>query len=1026
MPSNKKRGNNNNNSNNHNKNNNDDDDLKQEGNVKLQAVLLADSVFGSKTTKNQGYQSFGLRPWSAEASTSVQILCTINNVPLVDYVLDFLTSNGVEQVIVVTGSESSALEDYIVATTNNNSNNSNISNNNISNNNNASSSSSNSSNNNKRNLEILFLRDTSLTNAGDALRELYKRNWIRASKQALPFLLVSGDVVADLDLKEAMRAHKDRHSHDSAAVMTVVLKPVKQSRRSSSSSTNSTSSTNSSSGSSGSIVPRASELVVGLVGAFGKTIATADAQGSEKDPSIDDSKDYRIMYYENGSKTSSYMLPCSFLAQCQTQCQTQSGTNSISSSSSSSTAMGGLVVRHDLMDTGIAICSPDVLGRLEDEFDYLDLAHDFVTNSVAEEEDGLQTRIYAHVLEDATSSIANNGASSSTRNYAARVVDFQTFHAVSRDLLRRWAYPTVADRTILSNNNSNSSIGTKETNKRYKLVEVADHNHHRRSGYNNTNRPLVSLENNNNNKKNSTNSKNKSYDPFSKISSSHNNNQYQYKEVLNPTKVSRTSVVVGPGMMGSYGTVGEDCLVARCVLGDSVTIGDGSRLVDCHLMDNVVIESGATLDSCVLASKAMVREGAVLGTGCYIGEGCIVGAGITLKPFTRVTLAKDDEDDDWGDSDGGYSDTDDDDDGDIDIDNENGVDAQNVNTGDCDQNLVGADGRGKLWKPVLDDLSSDDEDSDSGGDPLEELLQLQSIGGDPTSYYRREERRLAAREARDLEDDGFSDRDENEMDEMMDETRAFSEFTGGTVTFGNGDDDLNYTGAAATAEATVIGRQKGIDVVREMTEICMEFDDECHPIENLAIELNSFKFSQNATYGDCAQACLLSLLRKMEVSPSMSDGRMVSLLKAKLDKFWTGMLQKLCRGTEEEVSILEALEHAATIDQQQQSQSQTPTDPESVDALQKSTEIAEKLRSGMAFRFFLQTLHDQEVLSEEAILQWAGDRRKAEAEADVSNDPKQSLFQMQSVQDFLEWLEDEDSDDDDDESDDDDDDSDSD
>jgi len=216
----------------------------------------------------------------------------------------------------------------------------------------------------------------------------------------------------------------------------------------------------------------------------------------------------------------------------------------------------------------------------------------------------------------------------------------------------------------------------------------------------------------------------------------------------------------------------------------------------------------------------------------------------------------------------------------------------------------------------------------------------------------------------------------------------------------------------------VIGRQKGVDVIKEMTEICMEFDDDCHPIENLAIELNSFKFSQNATYSDCATACLVSLLRKMEVSPAMSDGRLVSLLKSKLDKFWTGMLQKLCRGIDEEVSILRALETAATVDQQPQTE-KSSSDSESVDAFQKSTEIAQKLRSGMAFRFFLQTMHDHEVLSEEAILQWAEERRKAASGGGDDEDPKQKLFQMQSVQDFLEWLED-DKDDSDDDSDDDD------
>ena len=74
----------------------------------------------------------------------------------------------------------------------------------------------------------------------------------------------------------------------------------------------------------------------------------------------------------------------------------------------------------------------------------------------------------------------------------------------------------------------------------------------------------------------------------------------------------------------------------------------------------------------------------------------------------------------------------------------------------------------------------------------------------------------------------------------------------------------------------------------------MEFDDECRPIENLAIdELNSFKFSQNATYCDCATACVLLLLRKMELSPAVSDGRLLSPAKFQTRQVLDGHVGKI-------------------------------------------------------------------------------------------------------------------------------------
>ena len=976
----------------------DDDDLKQEGQQKLQAVLLADAVFGSKVTGGaDGDQSFGLRPWSSDVSTSSQILCPINNIPLIDYILDFLSSNGIEQVIIVIGTcagSDDALEDYLM-------------------------------NNQKRhNFELLFLKDTSLTNAGDALRELYKRSWIRPSKQALPFLLVSGDVIADIDLREAMKAHKQRHSHDSAALMTIVLKPV-QSHTTTTTSLDNKSCSASNNNNNSSVVPRASDLVVGLVKATAKTAATVDAQAgsnssgkrgedSSSNNNIDENNDYRVMMYDNrSSQKSGVTLPCTFLTQSQSSTGTGTGGD------------GGLVVRTDLMDTGIAICSPDVLGRLEDEFDYLDIAHDFVTNSVAEEEDGLQTRVYAHVLE-------NNGGTdcSNTRNYAARAVDFQTYHAISKDLLKRWAYPTVADRMVTTTTRNEDGSNNNNEDRLYKLARVVDHHRtassqtkygstfsakaaadraRRYSDSGSRPRPLQSLENSNNpvSPKNNNNMDSSCNGPLCY----NNNNQYQYKEMLHPTKVGRTSIVHGPGMMGSHGTIGEDCVVIRCVLGDNIQIDNNSSLEDCHLMDGVVVEAYVNMDSCLIARNAIIKEGATLGKGCVIGEGCVVGKGSKLPPFTRITLAKDDDDDGlWGD-DEGYGDSSNDDDSTTDVEKSKDNDSGDEN----DHNVVGRDGIGRVWRPSLDDDGYDDDDDDDDQDPFENLMNLQSIGGDPTSYYLKREQRLIAKEEEEYESDGFSDHDEDDDDDdmMMAETQAFSKFTEGTVTFGHEDDDINNNFGSTTATTTapdVIGRQKGVDVIKEMTDICMEFDDEFHPFENLAIELNSFKFSQNATYGDCVTAAMSSLLCKMKLSTDMTDGRLVLLLKTKLDKFWTGMLQRLCVGIPEELSILYALENAATVDQTATSKASSTGDNEEATENQTiTTNIAQKLRSGMSFRFVLQTLHSQEVLSEEAILLWAEEHR----EDNNDDDPRSKLFMMQSVQDFLEWLEQESEDEDD-------------
>ena len=84
----------------------------------------------------------------------------------------------------------------------------------------------------------------------------------------------------------------------------------------------------------------------------------------------------------------------------------------------------------DLVDCGVDVCSPEVLWRYSENFDYQELRRDFVANEVANVE--LGQKVFARVLGDA-------------EGYGARVHDPRLLDAVSTDVLRRWAYPLTPD-----------------------------------------------------------------------------------------------------------------------------------------------------------------------------------------------------------------------------------------------------------------------------------------------------------------------------------------------------------------------------------------------------------------------------------------------------------------------------------------------------------------------------------------------------------------------------------------------------
>lgn len=786
---------------------------------KLQAVILADPFLNT------------FQPMTLDTS---KVLCPLNNVAMINYTMDFLAGNGVQQVVVVCTNDqveqqlqkASSKQHHQPAPKGGGTSTD------------TTATTTTTTTTWQGRMALQCIKDTSLTNAGDALRELYKRNIIQSD----PFLLVYGDIVTNMDLTEAMMAHQQRHEADSSAIMTLVLAPV---------------------GATSPIQSAKDDLVVGY----------------------DPTHQNRVLLYHNAPTSSNVALPCSFF-----------------------TSHPEMELRTDLMDTGVYICSPDVLGRFEDEFDYLDITKDFVTNCVAEEEEGLQTRIHAHLVHPSPQH---------QYYYAARIVDWATYHAISKDLLRRWCYPIVPDNLY----------STTSTPQLYSMSK-----------------------------------------------------QYLYKETIHPPKkIARSSSIQGPGILGSRVQIDDHAIIKASVLGHDVHIGAGAVVEESHLWDHVTVEPTAKISYSVLAKNVVVKKGAVISRGCIIGEGCVIGENVVLPEFTRLTLHPQDDDpfgdDDWNDDMGakpGPTDP-----------------SSDYSAQDTDFNVVGKDGKGRVWYPSLDEDESDQEgnDDDNGDEEKEEdqgmsSLRLHSIGYDLSTHYQKRLQRQAERG-----DDGFSEQGPQDNDSDMMESEAFVAYTEGSFTFA---DDIPSM-PTESDNTLVFGRQKGVDVVKELKEICMDFDDNGNtPMENLAIELNSYKFSQNATYSDCTMAATQTVLERLGITPDMSDGKLVSGLKNKL-VFWGPLLKKMSIGQAEELAIIYAIERAAT--------SQIGDEP---------TGMAQKLSSGLSFRFLLQTLHDEEVLSEQTLLSWA-EQRKSEKDSS----PLGKLFRLQSVQDFLEWLEEGDDDDDD-------------
>eukprot|EP00887_Chlorella_sp_A99_P001611 scaffold8.g1611.t1 len=219
-------------------------------------------------------------------------LLPLVNTPLIDYTLEWLANNGVEEVEAYLRSAGWL---------------------------------------SRRKMKVHVVVSMSCLSVGEALRLMDQRHVIEGD-----FVLVAGDVVTNMPLKQALEGHMRRRAADKDALMTLVLRSG--------------------------ITP-----------------------------------DHRRRLGEG---------PMTAVVDLDTQ------------------------VRTDLMDCHLYICSPEVLMLFSDNFDYQNVARDFVSGVLSEEE--LGKKLYVHT------------------EYIARVNNMRTYAAISRDVLYRWTFPYVPDTNLRS------------------------------------------------------------------------------------------------------------------------------------------------------------------------------------------------------------------------------------------------------------------------------------------------------------------------------------------------------------------------------------------------------------------------------------------------------------------------------------------------------------------------------------------------------------------------------------------------
>ncbi|ODQ64868.1 translation initiation factor eIF-2B epsilon subunit [Nadsonia fulvescens var. elongata DSM 6958] len=398
--------------------------------TKFQAVVLTDS-----------YQN-RFRPMTLDKP---RCLLPLVNAPLIEYTLEFLATAGVDEVYIVCCSHGDQIEDYIRES--------------------------------KWSrpwspFTVQTVLSPESMSVGDAMRDIDTKGLIKSD-----FLLISGDVVTNIQFDKVLQAHRERKIKDKNSIMTMVLREASSMHRT----------------------------------------------RSKIDPGVfilDEATDRCIRYEEiTVDSTPHIAIDPELLDE----------SNDIS-------------VRNDLIDCHIDICSADIPALFQENFDYDNLRKDFVRGILTS--DLLGKTIYTHIVND---------------SYASRVENFQTYDAISRDIISRYTYPICPDSNLLD-----SQTYSYQSGHIYKENDVV----------------------------------------------------LAQSCMIKSATVIGKDTFVGDGTKVDFSTIGR-----KCTIGNNVVI-EGSYIWDnVTIEDNAIIKNSIVSSNTIIKEGAIVQSGSIVSFGVIVGKG---------------------------------------------------------------------------------------------------------------------------------------------------------------------------------------------------------------------------------------------------------------------------------------------------------------------------------------------------------------------------------------------------------------------